>query len=83
MVHTGQGQIIGADALTQDKHGNWIPATPEPYHASFFDKVACLLGWHSWSFDLERVGNNLVVPDMIPDHARCIKCAKVYGDVSA
>lgn len=79
MLHTGQGQIIEAQSITQDELGNWVPAKEEPYHPSLWDRLCCFFGWHTWRFDLERVGNVFVVPDMIPDDACCIKCATPYG----
>jgi hypothetical protein len=75
--HTGQGQIIEAKALTQDEHGNWIPAVELAYSPTLWDRIACLFGWHSWRFSLKRIGEVLVVPDMIPDGAVCVKCNQV------
>lgn len=79
MEHTGQGQIIRAEALTQDSNGNWVAAKAE-YHSSWLDKIGCrIFRWHKWSFDLQRLGRTLVVPDMIPSHARCVKCGTFFG----
>lgn len=75
--HTGQGQIIEADCLTQDANGNWIPATPEPYYANFIEKTLHFFGVHKWKYMLSSVG--YVLTDEIPDHAKCVMCGKRKG----
>ena len=78
MQHTGQGQIIEAGAITQDANGNWIPATPLEYTATLLDKIKCFVGYHSWQFTVSPVNHVLVIPDMIPDDAKCIACGVNY-----
>ncbi len=77
-IHTGQGQIIEAKSITQDEKGNWVPAKEEPYYSTWLDKILCFLGWHSWQFKLEQENHRIVIPDMIPDNAKCIKCGITY-----
>lgn len=74
--HTGQGQIIEANTLTQDKNGNWVPATPEPYYANFIEKILHFFGVHQWTYSLSSV--NFKIPDGIPDHAKCVMCGRTY-----
>ena len=78
MQHTGQGQIIEANAITQDELGNWVPAKEEPYMATLLDKIKCFIGYHSWRFTVSPNNGVLVIPDMIPDDAKCIACGADY-----
>lgn len=75
--HTGQGQIIEAETLTQDENGNWIPATPEPYYPSLKEKILHFLGVHQWTYTLSSL-NGQAITDTPPDHAKCVMCGITY-----
>lgn len=42
--------------------------------------IKCFLGWHSWTWTLEKVNEFITEPltDNIPDRAVCEYCQKEY-----
>ena len=75
--HTGQGQIISAQTITQNKDGNWVPATPEPYYPAWWEKLFCFFGYHSWTYSLPQEKRCTGCGDCLKSDARTgTECAK-------
>jgi len=77
--HTGQGQIIEAQSITQNEEGNWVPATPESYHPSLLEKFAHFFGMHQWTWTVhpDETGT-LVITKEPADDAHCVMCGIKY-----
>lgn len=44
-------------------------------------KILCFIGYHSWTWTLREVANNITEPitGAIPNRAVCKYCKKTYG----
>lgn len=73
--HTGQGQIIEGGAIQQDENGNWVEAPLIEYYP-LKRKILCFIGWHEWSFLLQRNAMGFFLPEKID--AKCIWCNKKF-----
>ena len=78
--HTGQGQIIEAKTITQNKDGNWVEAIPERYHPSLFEKLFHFFGMHQWTWTVhpDETGTLVITKDPAPD-AKCVMCGITYN----
>ncbi len=69
--HTGQGQIIEAKSISQNKYGNWVPAEEVPYYPTISQRILHIFGVHNWTWFLPESGS-LAIDAGVDVH--CVQC---------